>query len=208
MSNRKPPARSGSTTSRTQQSSAEKRSPRAGGLRLRDTQGNARARNRDAQSGTAGVRIAAEIFDNLRQNTYLVSIFVLLVVGGVVLTPQVQYWYQQRQKISDVQAQVAAKRASNNQLRNDKRRWEDPVYVRSQARDRLFYVLPGEISYLVVGAETVNANDATGTLGEKLAQQRKTNNISTTIAQTKNNWVTNLVESVVVAGLDNPKAQK
>jgi hypothetical protein len=95
-------------------------------------------------------------------------------------------------------------RDSNNQLKNSKNRWEDPVYVRSQARDRLFYVLPGEISYLVVGADTANASDANGTLGEKLAQERKTSNISQTIAQTKNNWVSNLVESVVVAGLDTP----
>ena len=98
-------------------------------------------------------------------------------------------------------------RDANNQLKDSKNRWEDPVYVRSQARDRLFYVLPGEISYLVVGADTANASDVAGTLGEKLAQERKTNSISQSIAQTKNNWVSNLVESVVIAGLDTPSAK-
>jgi len=178
LSNRKPPARTGAS-----------QSPAA---------------NQRSASRAGGSRFAAEIFHNLRQNTYLVSIFAVIVLGVFLLAPQLQFWFQQRQKITDAQAQVAAMRASNNHLRNDKNRWEDPVYVRSQARDRLFYVLPGEISYLVVGADTANASDTTGTLGEKLAQQRKTNQISASIAQTKNNWVTNLVESVVVAGLDTP----
>jgi type II secretory pathway pseudopilin PulG len=173
---------------------------------LRETQSNAGSRTRET-SGNGGSRFAAEIFHNLRQNAYLVSIFGIIVLGGTLLGPPLQYWFDQRQKVSDAQAQVAAMRASNNHLRNDKNRWEDPVYVRSQARDRLFYVLPGEISYLVVGADTANASDTTGTLGEKLAQQRKTSQISASIAQTKNNWVTNLVESVVVAGLDTPSKQ-
>jgi len=161
----------------------------------------AAARSAGASSGS---RFAAEIFDNLRQNVYLVSIFAIIVFGVFTLAPQLQYWFAQRQQITDAQAKLAAMRDSNNQLKNSKNRWEDPVYVRSQARDRLFYVLPGEISYLVVGDDTANASDANGTLGEKLAQERKTSNISQTIAQTKNNWVSNLVESVVVAGLDTP----
>ena len=170
---------------------------------MREAQGSAGSRLREA-SANGGSRFATEIFHNLRQNTYLVSIFAVIVLGVFLLAPQLQLWFNQRQKITDAQAQLAQIRASNNHLRNDKNRWEDPVYVRSQARDRLFYVLPGEISYLVVGADTVNASDATGTLGEKLAQQRKTSQISTSISQTKNSWVTNLVESVVVAGLDTP----
>ena len=200
MSNRKPSARAG----QSQRQAAPKRSvERAGGSRLREAQGSAGSRLREA-SANGGSRFATEIFHNLRQNTYLVSIFAVIVLGVFLLAPQLQLWFNQRQKITDAQAQLAQIRASNNHLRNDKNRWEDPVYVRSQARDRLFYVLPGEISYLVVGAETVNASDATGTLGEKLAQQRKTSQISTSISQTKNSWVTNLVESVVVAGLDTP----
>lgn len=200
MSNRKPPARNGSapgsTSGQTQRPTASKRPVgRAGGLPTGQRQGR------------TGARFAAEIFDNLRQNTYLLSVFLIIVFGGVTLGPQLQYWFQQRQQITDAQAQVAAMRDANNKLKNAKNRWEDPVYVRSQARDRLFYVLPGEISYLVVGADTANASDATGTLGAKLAQERKTNHISQSIAQTKNNWVSNLVESVVVAGLDTPQSK-
>ena len=202
MPNRKPPARSGQAggpaTGRAQRPAASKRPvERASGSGARS------APARQTQAGT-GSRFAAEIFDNLRQNVYLVSIFAIIVFGVFTLAPQLQYWFAQRQQITDAQAQLAAMRDSNNKLKNAKNRWEDPVYVRSQARDRLFYVLPGEISYLVVGADTANASDATGTLGEKLAQERKTNRISQSIAQTKNSWVSNLVESVVVAGLDTP----
>jgi cell division protein FtsB len=173
---------------------------------LREAPGGAGSRLREA-SGNGGSRFAAEIFHNLRQNTYLVSIFVIIVFGSVTLAPQMQYWFDLRQKISDAEAKVAAMKDSNHVLKSSKNRWLDPVYVRSQARDRLFYVLPGEVSYLVVGADTENASDATGTLGEKLAKERKTSQISQSIAQTKNNWVSNLVESVVIAGLDTPSSK-
>ena len=207
MSNRKPPARTGSAPSRSQRPAASQRpASRAGVLRSRENRTASGLSSSETQ-GAAGARFAAEIFDNLRQNTYLVSIFAIIVFGVFTLAPQLQYWFQQRQQITDAQAQVAAMHDANNLLKNSKNRWEDPVYVRSQARDRLFYVLPGEISYLVVGADTANASDVTGTLGEKLARERKTNHISQTIAQTKNNWVSNLVESVVVAGLDSPSSK-
>jgi cell division protein FtsB len=186
MANRKPPARSGqargTATGRTQRPAAAKRPVERAG----------------------GSRFAAELFYNLRQNTYLVTIFAMIIFGVFSLAQPLQLWFEQRQTISDAQAQLAALKDQNKTLKNDKNRWEDPVYVRSQARDRLFYVLPGEISYLVVGADTANDNDLTGTLGEKLARQRKTSQISQSLGQTKNNWVSNLVESVVRAGLETP----
>ena len=44
-------------------------------------------------------------------------------------------------------------------MQAERDRWQDPVYIRSQARDRLYYVLPGEVSYLVMDSEGLDFSD-------------------------------------------------
>lgn len=46
---------------------------------------------------------------------------------------------EQQQRVLDLQVQ--------------RKRWDDPAYVRAQARERLHYVLPGETSYVVVDGQ-------------------------------------------------------
>ncbi|NBR55454.1 MAG: hypothetical protein EBT82_05840, partial [Micrococcales bacterium] len=75
-----------------------------------------------------------------------------------------------------------------------------------QARDRLFYVVPGEISYLVLDADGLNLSDTSGTVGAKLAQEKNSNNFSQSIGTTKKDWAKGLLQSVLVAGLDQPVA--
>ena len=41
--------------------------------------------------------------------------------------------------------------ADVDELEAEIARWDDPAYIEAQARDRLYYVFPGDRSYLVVG---------------------------------------------------------
>jgi hypothetical protein len=68
----------------------------------------------------------------------------------------------------------------------------------------LFYVVPGEISYLVLDANGLNLSDTSGTVGDMLAKQKNTSNISQSIATTKKDWAKALLQSVLQAGLDKP----
>jgi hypothetical protein len=90
-------------------------------------------------------------------------------------------------------------------MKEDLKRWDDPAYVRAQARNRLYYVMPGEISFLVMDAEKVNADDLSGTVGAALAKARNSSEVTKKISTTKSNWTANLVETVVRAGLEQPK---
>ena len=83
-------------------------------------------------------------------------------------------------------------------------RWRDPNSIRSQARDRLYYVLPGEVSYLVMNADGFTDSDQAGTLGEMLEQQRRTDAISDSVAATDENWVDAVLESVLRSALEQP----
>ncbi|WP_377269675.1 septum formation initiator family protein [Peterkaempfera sp. SMS 1(5)a] len=64
--------------------------------------------------------------------------------------------YPTRQFIAQ-RADIAAQRAAAEQararveeLRREKARWQDPAYVRTQARERLHYAMPGETPYVSV----------------------------------------------------------
>jgi hypothetical protein len=102
----------------------------------------------------------------------------------------------------ELSIEQAAKDVEDMQAERD--RWQDPVYIRSQARDRLYYVLPGEVSYLVMDAEGLDFSDTSGTVGDMLANKRNADEISQEIAAANENWVDSLVESVLRSALDQP----
>lgn len=128
------------------------------------------------------------------------------ILAFVNLAPRVQIWYEQRVVAADLAHQNEETRKSLIQMKEDLKRWDDPVYIRAQARDRLFYVMPGEISFTVMDAEKVNSADRSGTVGAALAAARNSTSLSKKVSTTKTNWSENLVETVVRAGLEQPKA--
>lgn len=66
-----------------------------------------------------------------------------------MLAPPTQRYFAQRAQINAVKAEVA----SNNQALADAARqlelWKNPDYIKTQARERLHFVLPGERQYIV-----------------------------------------------------------
>lgn len=135
-------------------------------------------------------------------------VLVMIVVGVVTVAPNVQTFFSYRQQISDMQAQVDAEKKQLADMIVERKRWDDPVYVRSQARQRLYYVLPGEVSYLVMDAGSVNTSDKSGTVGAMLADRRNTSVISSSIRTTSENWVDDIVGSVIRAGIEEPVAEE
>jgi len=137
-----------------------------------------------------------------------IAIFFVIVFGALSLAQPMQIWFQQRQSIADLQVQLKQAQENVKKMQVERLRWEDPVYIRAQARDRLYYVMPGEVSYLVMNVDGVSRSDVSGTLGAKLADRKNTSTISQSILQTKNNWMENVLESVVRAGIEEPSKAK
>ena len=135
-------------------------------------------------------------------------VLVMIVVGVVTVAPNVQTFFSYRQQIADMQAQVDAEKKELADMIVERKRWDDPVYVRSQARQRLYYVLPGEVSYLVMDAGSVNTSDKSGTVGAMLADRRNTSVISSSIRTTSENWVDDIVGSVIRAGIEEPAVEE
>jgi cell division protein FtsB len=135
-------------------------------------------------------------------------LLVMIVIGVVSIAPNVQTFFSYQQQIADMQAQVDAAKKEVADMNIERKRWDDPVYVRSQARQRLYYVLPGEVSYLVMDAGSVNTSDKSGTVGAMLAERRNTAVISSSIRATSENWVDDIMGSVIRAGIEEPIAEE
>lgn len=119
----------------------------------------------------------------------------LLILAVIVLAPNLRVLIEQRQQIAALEATVDEAQGSVDELTDDVARWDDPAYIESQARERLFYILPGDISYLVTGDEQATA------AADELP-------ISTSIQTTQVDWVRALLSSVYAAGLtDAPPEQ-
>ena len=140
----------------------------------------------------------------LRLNSVSVSLILVIVMGSFLVAPDVQTFLNQRRVIAEMEQSIELAQQFVEDMQAERDRWQDPVYIRSQARDRLYYVLPGEVSYLVMNAEGMDLSDTSGTLGAILADRRSADVISQEVIAAKDNWVDSLLESFLRAALDTP----
>jgi len=74
----------------------------------------------------------------------------VLVVVVLLLAPYLRPWVDQRSQIDDGRDQVETLQHQVDALSAELRRWDDPAYVRAQARQRLNFVMPGESGYVLL----------------------------------------------------------
>lgn len=144
----------------------------------------------------------------LKLNSVSVSVISVIVLGSFLVSQDVQTFLNQRREIVEMERSIELARDDVVNMEAERDRWQDPVYIRSQARDRLYYVLPGEVSYLVMGTEGMDFSDTSGTLGALLAERRNADEISQEVLAARDNWVDSLLESFLRAALDTPVADK
>jgi cell division protein FtsB len=142
-----------------------------------------------------------------RLNSYTLALLAVILIGMFTLAPSVQIWYEQQRQIADYRALVEQAKENLEGMQQERLRWDDEVYIRAQARDRLYFVMPGEVSFLVMDAEGIDLSDTSGTVGAMLAEQRKSSGFSLEVLASKKNWVEALLESTLRAGLEEPNQE-
>lgn len=82
------------------------------------------------------------------------ALAVIVVVGILLLSyaSSVSVYLNQLRQSSEARQQIAQRTESIANLEDEIRRWQDPAYVKAQARERLGWVIPGEIGFRVVDA--------------------------------------------------------
>ena len=137
-----------------------------------------------------------------RLNSYTLAMLAVMLIGVLTLAPSLQLLFEQRRDIADYQALVEQAKAELEGMKEERLRWDDEVYVRSQARDRLYFVMPGEVSFLVMDAEGIDVSDTSGSVGAMLADKRRGSGFSQEVVASKASWVESILESALRAGLE------
>ena len=140
-------------------------------------------------------------------NSYTLALLAVILIGVFTLAPSVQIWYEQRREIADYKALVEQSKKDLEGMQEERLRWDDEVYIRAQARDRLYFVMPGEVSFLVMDAEGIDISDTSGTVGAMLEEQRESSGFSLEVLASEKNWVEALLESTLRAGLEEPNQE-
>lgn len=141
---------------------------------------------------------------SLKISSPTISLIVVIVLGGFIVSGDVSSYINQRREIALAEQAIIDAQEQVEQMEKERDLWQDPIYIRSQARNRLYYVLPGEVSYLVMDNGNLDFSDTSGTVGELLAKKRATDDISLEVSAASENWVDSMIESVLRAALDMP----
>ena len=72
---------------------------------------------------------------------------------ALFLAPPVKSYFTQRAQISALEAQLSSDYAALEEARKELTLWQDPNCIKSQARERLHFVMPGERQYIVTGGD-------------------------------------------------------
>ncbi|NLP82308.1 septum formation initiator family protein [Microbacterium sp. CFH 90308] len=130
-----------------------------------------------------------EWLGGIRLSGFMVIMLGLVVLAAFVLVPTIGTYVDQRQQIAALEAAVQLSRDQVEELESQRERWNDPAYITTQARERLYYVKPGEVIYLV-----------DDDLPPELEPQEQAP-VSDDVEQTRTDWMSQLVRSVTEAGL-------
>lgn len=124
----------------------------------------------------------------IRFSGFTVLMLGLLVLAIIVLAPNLRIFIEQRAQIAELEQSVQDSQEAVDELTEDVARWEDPAYIEAQARERLYFIYPGESSYVVI--------DDGASAGDQTAVP-----ITDEILTTEVDWVRALLSSVYTAGL-------
>jgi cell division protein FtsB len=81
---------------------------------------------------------------------------ILIIALGLVGVP-LQQLVTQNFQISQLQSQLANYTKVISELRLEREQWEDPAFVKAQVRERMAYVMPDEVGYIVLDSTEVPA---------------------------------------------------
>ena len=131
---------------------------------------------------------AAAWLRNFRMSGFALTILGLIVAALVVLAPQLKTLVEQRQQIAQLEQRVQDAQDDLDDLDAEVARWSDPAYVEAQARDRLYYVYPGDVTYLLLDDDGAPAVDDQQPISDQLQT-------------TEVDWMSAFLSSVYTAGL-------
>ena len=125
-------------------------------------------------------------FRRRRTSNRVLALSAIFFILALTIAPPVKNYFTQRAQISALKAQLSADNSALQKAREELLLWQDPEYIKSQARERLHFVVPGERQYIV-------------TDGENNPQQNGTTKIASSLADGQP-WYARLIASISETG--------
>jgi cell division protein FtsB len=100
-------------------------------------------------------------FGRRRTSNRVLALSAILFFLALTIAPPVKHYFTQRAQISALKSQLSADQTALQKARQELLLWQDPEYIKTQARERLHFVLPGERQYIVVDDSTSNSTNGT-----------------------------------------------
>lgn len=94
-----------------------------------------------------------------RINTRAVGLALIALILVLFLAQPTQRYFAQRAQINALRQQVSASEERVIKAKAELARWNDPAYVKAQARARLHFVMPGETQYIVIDPSDKSQTD-------------------------------------------------
>jgi cell division protein FtsB len=179
-------ARPGAKRTKKVRSDKPRATPEAPTFRLKPVRTWVRARTEVTPTGERRLGLWLGGF---RISGVTILVLALVILGVGILGPQINVYVEQRRDVADLEQLVREKEMAIDDLEKQRARWEDPAYIRAQARERLFYVMPGDISFIVISDVPI--------------VERPLEKPSTAVQSTESDWVRGLFNSVMIAGLSD-----
>lgn len=127
---------------------------------------------------------------SLQASGFTATLLALIVTAVVVLSPSLQVLAEQRQQIAQLTEELDATEREVVALEDQLERWSDRAFVETQARSRLMFVYPGDITYLIL-------DDLPGDVEDESVA------VSDEIQVTSGDWREALFASYLVAATTN-----
>jgi cell division protein FtsB len=123
----------------------------------------------------------------VRGNARPLALITIIFIFTLTLAPPIKNYFTQRAQINALKSQVASDSTALEAARAELNQWQDPNYIKSQARERLHFVLPGERQYIVTGTDITKSQPQTTQIATQLPEGAP--------------WYTKLIASVTESGL-------
>lgn len=83
----------------------------------------------------------------------ILALSIAMSAFALLLVPSIGTYARQHEELTALRESIATKEAEQENLKDQIARWDDPLYIKQQARDRINLVMPGERNYMVVGTK-------------------------------------------------------
>jgi cell division protein FtsB len=108
-------------------------------------------------------------FGRRRTSNRVLALSAIFFILALTIAPPVKNYFTQRAQISALKAQLSADNSALQKAREELLLWQDPEYIKSQARERLHFVLPGERQYIVTNGQTNTSQNGSTKIASSLA---------------------------------------